>query len=469
MTATFAWRDLRLDQGADMAHKHVVVIGGGISGLATAYFLKQKRPDWHVTLFEKEAEVGGKVRSSLVDGFTVDWGPNGFLTNAPETLELAKSLGLEGELQEASDVAKQRFLYKNGGLRPLPLSPPAFLTSELLSPVGKVRALLEPLLGKHVTHEETVYDFIQRHFGHQVADTFAEALALGITAGDAKSLSLDALFPRLRKLEEEHGSLLRAMIAAQKQAKEQDTQKGRLTSFKHGGIGRLIEALQEQLQTDLRTGEGVLALEPQEDGYQLKLESGEVLHSNVVVLTTPAPTSASLLRPFLLDAALQLSNIPYADMRVFGLGYDRIDIPNALDGFGFLVPRGEGLRALGVLYSSSIFPSQAPKDKVLLRVICGGWLDPEFANLSSDEALSSVCRDLEVSLGITAEPLLVQEVVWKQGIPQYLLGHPAHVARIMELSSSHANLYLSGNAFYGVGVNDCVREAQRTVKLMLER
>ena len=446
--------------------KRVTIVGGGVSGLTTAYLLKQKRPKLELTLYEKDAAVGGKVRSSHANGYTVDWGPNGFLTNVPETVELARSLGLESELQPASDVAKYRFLYKNGGLRPLPLSPPAFLKSELLSPLGKARAALEPLLGKAVTQEETVHGFFARHFGKEVADAFAGPFVLGVTAGDARELSLDALFPRFRALEAEHGSFVKALISAQRRVKKADkAQTGRLTSFR-GGIERLVDALRENLGEVVRTGLEVKRLEPQETGYALGLSSGERVHADAVVLATPAFESAALLSPFLPEAAEVLEKIPYADVRVFGLGYDRVDVPNLLDGFGFLVPRGEGVRALGVLYSSSIFPDQAPKGKVLLRVIAGGSVDPEFAHLSDDEALAVVRRDLELTLSITAVPEMLLHVPWPKGIPQYLLGHRARVETVMRAVATHSNLFLTGNAYYGVGVNDTVRDAHRVTDVL---
>ena len=337
--------------------KRVVIIGGGVSGLTTAYLLKGKRPELELTVYEKDAAAGGKVRSSHKSGYIVDWGPNGFLTNVPETVELAKSLGLE--LQPASDVAKYRFLYKNGGLRPLPLSPPAFLKSELLSPLGKARAALEPILGKAVTQEETVHGFFVRHFGREVADAFAGPLVLGITAGDARELSLDALFPRFRALEAEHGSLIRALVSAQREAKKANkAQTGRLTSFR-GGAGRLVEALRENLGEVVRTGLEVKRLEPRGAGYALELSSGETSHADAVVLATPAFESAALLSPFLLEAAAALSEIPYADVRVFGLGYDRVDVPNLLGGFGFFGAQRRGRARAGGALQLEHFPRQS--------------------------------------------------------------------------------------------------------------
>ncbi len=455
-----------------MSATSVVVVGGGVSGLATAYLIKRKRPELNVAVLEEAPEPGGKTRSGKVDGYTVDWGPNGFLTNVPETLELATSLGLKSILQRAADSAKQRFLYKDGGLRALPASPLTLLKSELLSPLAKLRAAAEVFV-KPGGEEETVFDFVARRFGVAFADAFAGPMVLGITSGDAREVSLDALFARVRQMEAQHGSLIRALIHAQREAKAQGKRgDGRLTSFATGGVQRLVDALSDSLGTALKTGVSVNSLTRQAGGgYRLTLESagaaaGE-LAAGAVVLATPAFVSAALLEPFVPEASAELKAIAYADVQVYGLGYDRTDVPRALDGFGFLVPRGQGLRSLGVLYSSSIFPDQAPPGKVLLRVIAGGSVDPAFIDLSCQEALAAVQRDLHISMGISAAPEMVKHIPWPKGIPQYSLGHGARVARIMDATGKQPGLYLTGNAYYGVGLNDCVRDAHRVAHALL--
>ena len=447
----------------------VVIIGGGLAGLSTAFFLQQARPELEVAILEKEAEMGGKVRSSHRAGYTVDWAANGFLPSVPDTLELARALGLE--LQEAAVVAKTRLLYKNGALRTLPASPPAFLTSDLLLPSEKLRAAAEPLLGRaHHNNsggEESVYDFVARHFGRGIADVFAGPFVLGITGGDAKRLSLDALFPRFRVLEHAHGSLVRALIEQQRAAKENpdpDRPK-RLTSFR-GGSGRLVAALEERLVGKLETGVRVETLRPVARGFEVG-RAGDTLHADAVVLATPSFVSARLVKSFSPTAAEVLSDIPYADVQVFGLGYHRVDVPNPLGGFGFLVPRDEGARVLGVLYSSSIFPGQAPDGRVLLRVIAGGSVDPEFAALTPDEALAAVRRDLRVTMGIVAEPEFVEHIPWPRGIPQYELGHVSRIERAEDALTEYP-VFLTGNAYRGVGVNDTVRDARRTAEALLK-
>lgn len=448
-----------------MTISRVAVIGGGVAGLASAYLLHQQHPEWDIVVLEKDAEPGGKVRSSHEHGYTLDWGPNGFLTNVTETLELSRMLGLESALIPAAESAKKRYLFKNGGLREVPTSPPKLLSSELLSARAKLRLLAEPLIpAKRAEEEESVFSFVARRFGYGAARALAGPFVLGITAGDAQKLSLDALFPRLRELEQRYGSLLQGMIRTRKSSQ---TPKSRLTSFS-GGIGQLTEALAQALGERVRCNAAVERLEPHaSSSYRITLSSGETLDTDAVMLATPAFVSARLVSPFATELARELDAIPYADVDVFSLAFNRQDVPNTLDGFGFLVPRGEGLRSLGVLYSSSIFPSQAPEGKVLLRVIAGGSVDPDFYPLAANKKCQIVRRDLRVSMGITAEPAFTKHIPWPRGIPQYLLGHKARTERVMDLAAGHPGLYLTGNAYFGVGVNDCVRDAHRVSKQIL--
>jgi oxygen-dependent protoporphyrinogen oxidase len=437
----------------------ITIVGGGIAGLATGYFLRQQGLE--VRILEKEAQVGGKLRSSHRDGYTVDWGANGVLNNAPNTLELIEALGLSTQLQQASEVAKYRYIFWDGALRVLPLSPVSLLTTPLLLPSEKIRALLELFQRPEATNhegsvqDESVYNFLKRHFGRGVAERFAEVMVQGISAGDPRQLSVTALFPRLKALEREHGSVLRGMIRAQRSGA---VSRPRLSSFA-GGTQVLIDALREKLAATIRTQAQVETVH-YDGSYRLRLSDGELIETQQLVLATPAFVTAKLLAGLAPEATTLLNAIPYADVHVLGLGYDRIDVPHLLQGFCFLTPRGEGLRSLGVLYGSSIFPDQVPEGKVLLRVIAGGVPDPDFTILSEAEVLAVVRRDLRISLGITAEPELVQHIPWKRGIPQYTLGHLARLNQLDQALDAFTGLHLTGNAYRGVAVNDCIREAK---------
>ncbi len=444
----------------------VAVVGAGISGLTAAYRLQQSGVE--VVVLERESVAGGKIRSSSQNGLTFDWGPNGFLSNAPDTLKLVENLGLNSELEPASDAAKHRFIWRSGALHKLPGTTPAAIATKLLSPFQKIRALLEYFIPAKKPETDSVFDFAARRFGRAVAETFIAPMVIGITSGDARATSLDALFPRMRAMEQAKGSLLRAMIAGQRQAKKTGVKppNSRLTSFKQGGIQRLTDRLQELLGSNLKLGVTVSKLEPFNKGYRVFSSAG-MFDVDAVILATPAFVSADLLAPSKPDLALELHGIPYANVRVFGLSYNPSDVPANLEGFGFLAARDQGIRILGCLYTSTLFPQQTSNNQVFLRVICGGSVDPEFATLSSEAALEVVKQDLQKTLGITASPLSVQEARWDKGIPQYTLEHPARLTRIETLLEQSPNLYLTGNAYRGVGVNDCIREAEKTVKQIL--
>jgi protoporphyrinogen/coproporphyrinogen III oxidase len=444
----------------------VAVVGAGISGLTAAYRLQQAGVE--VVVLEREAVAGGKIRSSSQDGLTFDWGPNGFLSNAPDTLKLVADLGLNPELEPASDAAKHRFIWRDGALHKLPGTPPAAIATKLLSPFQKIRAMLEYFVPASKPEAESVFEFAARRFGRAVAETFIAPMVVGITSGDARATSLDALFPRMRAMEQSQGSLLRAMIAGQRQAKKTGIKppSSRLTSFKQGGIQRLTDRLQELLGTSLKLGVTVSKLEPVNNGYRVFSSAG-IFDVDAVIVATPAFVSADLLEDVNSDLALELRGIPYANVRVFGLTFKPSDVPANLEGFGFLATRDQGIRILGCLYTSTLFPQQTTNDLVFLRVICGGSTDPEFADLSSESALEIVKHDLQKTLGITTQPISVQEVRWDKGIPQYTLEHPTRMSRIQTLLEQSPGLYLAGNAYRGVGMNDCIREAEKTVKHIL--
>jgi protoporphyrinogen/coproporphyrinogen III oxidase len=444
----------------------VAVVGAGISGLTAAYRLQQAGVE--VVVLERETVAGGKIRSSSENGLTFDWGPNGFLSNAPDTLKLVEDLGLNPELEPADEVAKHRFIWRDGALHKLPGTPPAAIATKLLTPFQKIRALLEYFIPASKPQAESVFDFAARRFGRAVAETFIAPMVVGITSGNARVTSLDALFPRMRAMEQSQGSLLKAMIAGQRQAKKTGIKPpiSRLTSFKQGGIQRLTDRLQELLGSSLKLGTTVSKLECLPNGYRVFSSVG-MFEVDAAILATPAFVSADLLEGVNADLALELRSIPYANVRVFGLTFNPSDVPANLDGFGFLATRDQGIRILGCLYTSTLFPQQTTNDLVFLRVICGGSTDPGFADLSFEAALEIVKQDLQKTLGITSQPVSVQEARWDRGIPQYTLEHPTRMSRIQTLLEHTPGLYLAGNAYRGVGVNDCIREAEKTVKHIL--
>jgi oxygen-dependent protoporphyrinogen oxidase len=428
----------------------VLIVGAGISGLTLGYRLQKQGKK--VLLLEQQPHAGGVLRSSRMGGYVFDWAANGVLNNAPDTVALVRDLGLE--FVPAAPSAKKRLLWHDGKLHTIPTTPPALLGSGLFSPLEKLRLLAEMFVPKKAA-DESVFDFVARRFGHEVAEKIAQAAVSGITAGDAKGLSVAALFPRLKALEVQHGSLLRSAFKLPK-----PTTPTQLCSFK-GGMQSLPDALAVHLE--VLTNNAPQRLEARDGGYLVYSHSQQFYAKNVV-LATPADVSAALLEELAPKSAAQLAKIQYAPAWVFGLAYRREDVPHDLNGFGFL-RSGVDIRSLGVLFTSSLFPHQAPTGIAYVRVIAGGALDREFLKLPFEAALALVKADLRRSLGIRAEPILVQQQRWEKAIPQYDLSHLE--SQRITLLGLPPGLHLLGNAYGGVGVNDCIRNATQLAQRIL--
>ncbi len=458
--------------------KKVIVVGGGISGLATAWLLRSKAQaagkDLNITLLEKEDRPGGKIWSIKAEGYTCEWGPNGFLDSKPQTLDLCKAVGVDGNLHRSNDNARKRFIYSGGKLHQLPDGGPAFLASGLISWPGKLRLAMEPtpfIAAAPVGVDETLADFGRRRLGKEALDKLIAPMVSGIFAGDPETMSLVSCFPRIAELEREYGGLIRAMIMLAKK-KKQDQAAGKvvssaagpggiLTSFREG-IQYLSDALAASLGSIIKTGSHVVAVEKSHAApYLVRCEDGCELEADLVIIASPAFAAAGMLDS--LDPAMTatLCQIRYASMTVVCFGYSRGQIRHSLDGFGYLIPKKEGLNTLGTLWDSSMFENRAPAGKVLLRSMMGGACFPEYVELSDDEVVARVRRDLQLTMGIDAEPEFVMVFRHPQAIPQYTVGHSTRLKTLEDSLRAHPGLILTGNSYRGIGLNDCVAAAER--------
>ncbi len=446
-----------------MPPRSAVVIGAGLSGLSAAYTLTRSAPELDLTLLESGAAPGGQVGSERVDGYLFERGPQGFHGGVQQTGELLEALGLAPRVRPAQAAADRRYVYWDGGLRPLPRSSGGLLRSELLSPPGRLRALSEPLLARPLQREETVHDFLARHFGFEAARVFGDLLVAGVCGGDPRELSLDALFPRLRRLELAHGgSLLRGLAAERGNGRRQTT--GPLPEGFLGfddGMGVWVEALAAALGARLRLNSRVVTLEQgaSPEAPAVLTENGERLTPDILVLALPAEQTAALLAPTVPAAAHALGGVRQSSLTLISLGFDRIDVPRTLDAAGVLLPRGQGVRVLELQWSSALFPDRAPKGKALLRVLAGGTRDPGFAELGDGDAVAAVRRDLEKVMGIVAEPEAVRVGRWRGAVPQYTVGHAARIDTVRQaLAGRWPGVAVVGNYLSGLGVHDVVRE-----------
>jgi oxygen-dependent protoporphyrinogen oxidase len=458
----------------------IAVVGAGVAGLATAFEIaRQGGADADVRVVEASPRPGGNLRTETIDGYVLEWGPNGFLDSAPDTLALVDVLGLRPRMVVSSDAARKRFLYRDGRLHRLPESPPAFFTSPLLSLGGRLRVLGEPFARRRPDGDETIHAFAARRIGREAADVLIDAMVSGVFGGNARELSLRACFPKMWEMEAEHGGLVRAMLAkrrARSRAAASPVAQGagsaspspggaagpagRLTSFA-GGVQDLVDALVATLPGRVRTSAGAVTIARGSSApWRVALASGEAIDADAVVLATGAAATAPVVEALDGSLAAVLREIPSAPMVVAALGYDADALGQSLDGFGFLVPRGEGLRILGALWDSSVYPGcRAPAGTALLRVMLGGAHDPAAVSLDDDEVLAVARDELRAAMGITAAPAFVRIFRHPLGIPQYTVGHLDRLRRIDAALARHPGLFVAGNSYRGVAINACVTEA----------
>jgi len=454
--------------------KQAIIIGGGISGLATAWLLREKAKaagvELNITLLEKDHRLGGKIWSIKEEGYLCEWGPNGFLDNKPQTLELCRDLGASGQLLRSNDNARKRFIFSGGVLNRLPENGPSFLKSSLISWPGKIRLAMEPFIPKYTgTEDETLAAFGRRRLGEEALNKLIAPMVSGIFAGDPETMSLKSCFPRIAELEAEYGGLIKAMIRLAKKKKAEIAAGkavasaagpgGVLTSFR-GGIQTLTDILSEELgMVVVRSGEGATRVVKGESvPWRVVTERGEY-SADVVILATPAYASADFLDGVDSNISGVLRQIPYSTMTVACFGYERERIDCDLNGFGYLIPKQEKLSTLGTLWDSSIFENRAPEGKVLLRSMMGGACFPQYISFSDAEVEKRVRDDLERTMGITAPPSFIRIFRHEKAIPQYTVGHGKRLEALAGLLGSHQGLILTGNSYRGIGLNDCVASA----------
>lgn len=458
----------------------VAVIGAGVSGLAVACEVAERaqrspggiRP----LILEASGRAGGNIRSERSDGFLCEWGPNGFLDNAPATLTLVRRLGLEERRVTARPEAAIRYIFRKGRLRRVPLGPGELLRSDLLSLPGRLRIPAEFLVPKRTaTDDESIFDFATRRVGREAASIMIDSMVSGIFAGDSRQLSVASAFPKMVRMEEEHGSLIRALMARRKQArvdgKGADSVKvtgGELNSFRDG-MQELIDAMVRRLGENLRTGITVRSISDMGvRGFRVHFDEGAPMDVDAVVLACPAALAADMVQEMDAEMSSTMADIPSAPVAVVHLGFRTAALGDQPTGFGFLVPRIEEPRILGSLWSSQIFEDRAPQGSRLLTTMVGGAGDPEAVDLDDRKLLDIVRKDLHLTMGVVTQPYFSRVHRHRRGIPQYTLGHPDRLAIIRDRLQGHSGLWVSGNSYGGVSVNACVEEAPRIAEEILE-
>jgi oxygen-dependent protoporphyrinogen oxidase len=443
--------------------KDYLIIGAGLSGLTTGYYLKQAGFD--VAIWEAQAQVGGRIQTQKSGDWQVDVGANTALVSSQPLHDLIDALGLRDQVMVANSMAKKRFIVRGDQLLPLPMSLGSFLSTPLVGPASKLSLFLEPFRAP-AEREESVADFIGRRLGNEWRDWVLDPFVSGVFAGNAHKISAQAAFHRVWLMEKDHGSLFKGMFARAK-ARKADRAEGKFVAGNEmisfcDGMSSLTEGLAKHLTSEITMQRQVTDLQKTESGWKVTCETGQTIHAKKVIVTLDAPDASKLLAQVSPASADLLSTIESPKLAVVALGFKRSDIQHPLDGFGCLIPRSLGIPTLGAIFSSSIFPNRAPQDHVLLSCFLGGDQYPQIHHLSESEMIAQVLKDLRPLLGIQAEPLFQQVKVWNHAIAQYHLGHLDKVTAIRRnLVQDAPDLVTRANWHEGISIPDVIANAQR--------
>ncbi|MFQ5780619.1 MAG: protoporphyrinogen oxidase [Nitrospiria bacterium] len=465
------------------ARKKVIIIGGGITGLSTAYFLQEKSKEMdrpvELILIEGEKRFGGKILTERIDDFIIEGGPDSFITQKPGGLDLCRRLGLTGQLVQTHPVEKAVYILSNGKLVPLPegfnlmipgrLTP--FLFTPLVSPFGKVRMGLDLVIPrKDSSEDESIASFVRRRLGAEAVQQFAEPILAGIFAGDAEKLSLEATFPQFAALERSRGSLIWGMWMKRGNAGRKGRARPEWTLFVtlRDGLSSLVTLLREKLEgVSLVSDQKVTGVVPRKGGYDVSLETGRA-SADAVVITTNTFTAAGWIEGWDLSLSKLLREIEYVSTATVSLGFRKEDITHPLNGFGFVVPRREGRRIIASTWSSTKFSGRAPAGHVLLRAFLGGAHHGDLVEQDDAALISLVQEELQSILGIKAGPVVAKAFRWIKANPQYHVGHLNRVAEIEKGAQRHPGLFLAGAAYRGVGIPDCIRQGMETAEKIFQ-
>ncbi|HEX4642501.1 MAG TPA: protoporphyrinogen oxidase [Candidatus Acidoferrales bacterium] len=441
-----------------------IVIGGGISGLVCAYQLQ--RAGIPVRVLEAGSRPGGVIATIERDGFRFDLGPQSFLSTEP-LLALIDALGLKDQLLHA-DPRAPRYILVGGQLVPAPLAPPSLLKTPLFSAGTKWRLLSEILQHtKPPEQDESIAAFVRRKFGAELLERLVGPFVSGIYAGDPEKLSLRAAFPKIHEFEQQYGSVLRG---AMKSRPAKGTPRAGLCSFREG-MATLPRALAARLGESLLLDTSVTGLHHGTAngklGFEVSVVRGkqhEILAASAVVIATPANIASLLVLGLSDELAPVFSRIEYAPVAVVSACFRREQFARPPDGFGFLVPRSEGLHVLGTVFNYSLFAGRAPEGMVCLTSFAGGATDPKFCEWSDDAISETIASEVARVLGITGRPVATNLQRYARALPQYNLGHTQTIESLKRLATTMPELFLAGNYLSGPSIGACVEQATRTAQ-----
>jgi oxygen-dependent protoporphyrinogen oxidase len=456
--------------------KRIAIIGGGIAGLSAAFFLEKARragAELQWVLFEKSGRLGGVIQTERRDGFVIEAGPDSFLSAKPDGARLCHDLGIGDQLISSNDADRKTYILVKGKLVPIPQGLEFMVptrvwpmaTTPLFSFPTKLRMAAELFSrARKESGDESVGDFVCRHFGQEMVDRVAEPLLAGVYGGNAEHLSIRAVLPRFAEMERKHGSLVRATLKAKAQFRSKAPAGAKpqplFTSLKNG-MQQMVEALVAALpQASIRLRQQNISLRPVSDDWQIE-SAGINEKFQAVLLAVPAPSAATLLRQFHPALIEGLGKIEYTSSAAVALAYGEADLP---PGHGFLVPRSEGRKIMACTFVHKKFPHRAPEGIKLLRCFFSSSRMPDLLTHSEDSLQQIARQELKEILGLNAEPRFARTFRWDRAMAQYETGHLDRVAEMEKIIAAMPGFHIIGNSFHGIGVPDCIKSAWLAVE-----
>ena len=442
----------------------ITVLGAGISGLTTAYWLDKE--GYAVRILEFNDEPGGSMETIAEDKFLIDFGPNSGLETTPLISQLAEEVGLKDEMIYASEESDKRYILKHGELHALPTSPPAFVKTKLFSTTAKLRVMGEPFVGKSEDgYYQSIADFVTRRLGKEFLDYAIDPFVSGVFAGDPHKLSVKSAFPKLYRLEELYGGLVKGMIKGARERKkraEKSKQNARMFSFSNG-MQTFPKAIADKLENKVIYNSKVLEIRSLADAYEIiYFQDGQqkFIHSDVVLSTIPAHRAKNIFEKYDPTLYEHFESIYYPAVIVLYVGFNRKDIGRPLDGFGYLIPSKEKKTYLGAIWSSTIFPNRSDDETAAFTIFIGGAKAPRGFADDKEELIKDVINQFKETMKIFADPVTVKHRMWDKAIPQYNLGYIEHERYFEEFEKNNPGLFLSGNYRGGISVGDCVKNSE---------